>query len=210
MRCAHFLKDSNFDEKKEYYVIEAEENAEIRKNDREEIVLRGCMKAHVISFRSNGDCEMWRTISDFMGGETVNHEDFVDDNGDDETNDVYMPSIDDDALFALIQVGSFVAIRSHPSNLELFHVMKVDKKGHADENMKDSSDEHCVLKGKPYLLGRWYSFDSESKIFAKFKPSKNSEPALIHLAEVYSTDLKLDNKYQLDINDYRMLVCNSR
>lgn len=124
-----FLKKNNNDEKKEYYLVSDEENAEIRKESREEIVIRGCMKAHVISFRSNGDIKMWKTISDFIGGETVNdeNEEFEDDGRDDGDNDgeVYTPSIDDEAVFELIEVDSFVAIRSHPLNLELFHVVSL-------------------------------------------------------------------------------------
>ena len=37
------------------------------------------------------------------------------------------------------------------ASVELFFVMKVIKKGIASENLSDSSNEHFVVAGEPYL-----------------------------------------------------------
>ena len=66
-------------------------------------------------------------------------------------------------MFNLIDIGSYVAIRSAPGSFELFHLMKVTEKGIAEGNMMDSSKDHCVLKGEPYLLGTWISFLKDTK-----------------------------------------------
>ena len=75
--------------------------------------------------------------------------------------------------------------------------------------MIDASKEHTVLKGEPYLNGTWFSFQKEMKKFAQFKESRGSEKALIHIAEVYSTNIELNDKQQMDITDFRMLGCGA-
>ena len=86
--------------------------------------------------------------------------------------------------------------------------MKVEEKGMAEKNMVDASGEHCVLKGEPYLIGTWYSFQKETRKYAQYKEAKGTEKALIHTAEVLSTNVELDNKYQMEIAEYRMLACS--
>ena len=71
-------------------------------------------------------------------------------------------------MFNLIDVGSFVAIRSAPQHVELFHLMKVEDKGIAQHNMEDISGEHTVLKGEPFLVGKWFSFQKETKKYAQY------------------------------------------
>ena len=111
-------------------------------------------------------------------------------------------------LHSIIEENSFVAIRAEPGHPEMFHVMRVEKKSIATENIMDSSNEHCVLKGEPYLMGKWYSFEKETKRFAWYKESR-AELALIHIAEVFSTNLELNEKHQMDILDYRMLASSA-
>ena len=85
-------------------------------------------------------------------------------------------------------------------------VMMVQDKHIAKENIADLSEEHCILKGELYLVGKWFSFQKETSKFACFKKSKNTELALIHIQEVFSTNLEINDNHQMDIANYRMLT----
>ena len=83
--------------------------------------------------------------------------------------------------------------------------MKITKEGIATENTCDSSQEHVVLKGEPYLFGKWGSFQNECRKYAQYKEAKNVENALINVAEVFSTAVKFNGNLQININEYRIL-----
>ena len=108
--------------------------------------------------------------------------------------------------FSLIDVGSFVAIRAE--KYELFHLMQVVEKHIAETKIADSSGTHSILIGEPYLVCKWYSFLKEGKKLVSFTPqSEKSEKSLVHMGEIVTTQLTLNEKNQMDINDYRMLLC---
>ena len=106
-------------------------------------------------------------------------------------------------LFSLNE-DTFVAIRSSPESLAIFHLMKISEKGIATENMIDGSKEHCVLKGDCYLIGKRFSFVKETRKFAAFKEAKGTVDALIHVGEVFSTNVSLNDDHQMDIYDIRL------
>ena len=60
----------------------------------------------------------------------------------------------------------------------------------------DTSKEHYILKGEPFLIGTWISFVQEKKKMVQFKEAKGVESALIHVAEVFSTDIVLNDSLQ--------------
>ena len=117
-------------------------------------------------------------------------------------------SIDHLDRFNLIEVGSFVAIRSERG--ELLHLMKVEEKKIAEKSFMDASGNHSILEGEPYLICKWFSFQKESKKVVLFSPqSEKTEKSFIHIGEIFSTHLTLNEKNQMDINEYPMLVCNA-
>lgn len=179
------------------------------------MVIPGCSSAHVISFYSDGSTfRKWKTILDFL--EDGNQQDprpdqTVDDLEEDEEQQDELPmwheSIADIDLFSMIDIGSFIAIRSERG--ELFHLMKVEEKN-AVSGFMDSSENHSTLAGEPFLVCKWYSFQKESKKFAWFSPQPDRlEKAVVHKGEVFSIDIIVNASNQMDINDYRMLVCNA-
>ena len=215
----HTFLDEHFkdDPSKEYVIIDEEETAELRKKGREERKVNGCKGSHVMSFFPDGtSIKIWKTLKDFMQGTEADSYDTVDGGdtveGDEDVDDteevVWCESIETTDMYNLIDVGSFVAIRATSKSVELFHLMKVIEKGIAENNISDSSMEHCVLKGEPYLLAKWYSFHKDGKKFAQFIESKGSENALIHVGEVFSTNIEVDEKNQMNIADYWMLACS--
>ena len=66
----------------------------------------------------------------------------------------WLESIEVNDIYNMIERGSFIAIRAEPNSHEMFHVMMVQDKHIAKENIEDASEEHCILKGEPYLVGK--------------------------------------------------------
>ena len=52
------------------------------------------------------------------------------------------------------------------------------------------------------------SFQKEIRKFAHYKEANGTEAALIHISEVFSYDISLNNDLQMDIHEYRMLCCS--
>ena len=200
------------DDSKEYFLPDEEEAAQKRTKGRKEHPVKGCQAAHVLSFHPNGSI-FKRNIID--GSEDMMNLKFNDDCREneqseemieDENEDEVEATLDISAIFEIITENSFVAIKAQPGSLELFH-MKITKKGIATENTYDSSQEHVVLKGEPYLIGKWVSFQNECRKYAQYKEAKNVENALINVAEVFSTDVKVNGNLQIDMNITVVLLC---
>ena len=69
-------------------------------------------------------------------------------------------------------------------------------------------NDHFVIPGEPCIIGKCISFSSEGRKFAQYNESKGIEDALIHIGEVFATDIKFNDKLQMDIRQYRMLFCS--
>ena len=65
-----------------------------------------------------------------------------------------------------------------------------------------------MLKGEPYLVGEWFSFQKETTKFAWISPQSEGKKKRKVICEVFSTQLQLNDKHQMDIGDYRMLICS--
>ena len=74
--------------------------------------------------------------------------------------------------------------------------------------MSDTSNEHFVLKGESYLIGEWISFHHAGRKCIQYVKAKKYENALINIAEIFSTNLVLDDNLRMDIGDYRTLCCS--
>ena len=105
--------------------------------------------------------------------------------------------------------NSYAAIRASPNSVELFYVMKVLKKAMASENMSDPKKPHFIMKGEPYVIDKWISLDREGKKFVKYKEACKTLDALIHMQEIFSTNVDLDETLMMDINSYWMLCCTA-
>ena len=210
------------DTRKEYNLLDAEELAGIRKAGRDEREVPGCRASHVMSFFPDGETiKKWRTIKDFseLEDDAVDFQmEVVADDGEGKMEDDqeieydWIESIEIKDRFKEVKEQSFVAIKSVSGHTEMFHVMQVLEKRTANQHIKDSSEEHVVLNGEPYLIGQWYSFCHEGRKFATYKKSTNTENALIHMGEVILTDIQMKQKtnteFQMSIEDYHMLVCS--
>ena len=180
-------------------MISEHNTADKRKEGREEQKIKGSSKTHVISFNPDGKIfQKWETVKDFLDQKELElEEDEPDVNemeGDQfeeqEAQDpTWLESIEVNDIYNMIERGSFVAIRAEPNSHEMFHVMMVQDKHIAKENIEDASKEntedaskeHCIVKGEPYLVGKWFSFQKETRKFACFKESTNTKLALIRI-----------------------------
>ena len=191
-------------------MVDQDVTAKCRSSGREENPIVGCKAAHVISFHPDGRTQKWANVKSFM--EDTECEQIVDEIGEveDELMEdmTWVDSVDYDDKFSVIEKDSFVAIKAHSSTMEQFHVYKVVEKKRAEERIQDSSGDHWILKGEPYIVGRWYSYQSEGRKHAQYVESKSTEPASIHVGEVFFTDIELDEKNRMDIQTYRMLLCS--
>ena len=82
------------------------------------------------------------------------------------------------------------------------------KKGIAENPRSDSSNDLFVIAGEPYIIGKWVSFSSEGRNFVQYNESKGIDNALIHIGEVFATDIKFNDKLQMDIHQYRLPCCS--
>ena len=189
------------------------------KEGQEEQKIKDSSKAHILSFNPDGQTfQKWLTVKGLLDQRELEFEEdesdvnemegdqFEEQEAEDQT---WLESIEVNDIYNMIERGSFIAIRAEPNSHEMFHVMMVQDKHIAKENIEDASEEHCILKGEPYLVGKWFSFQKETSKFVCFKESKNTELALIHIQEVFSTNLEINDNHQMDIANYRMLTCSA-
>ena len=76
--------------------------------------------------------------------------------------------------------------------------------GIATENISDISNMHFILKGEPYLLRRWISFQCEKKRYAQYTESKSTKD----VTEVFQTYVDMNEKLQIEIHEYCLLCCS--
>ena len=196
---------------KYYHYVDEVENAGIRAaGKRKEHPIHGCRSAHILSFYPDGSVKKVRSLKNmdiiFEENKTVFEDIAEDDGGDDTVDEPYHVTPDDISKYDIIEVDSFVAIKA--TNGEQFNVYRVKEKQIATENMLDASGEHTILVNEPYLIGSWISYQHENSRYAQYKQSSSSQDALIHVGEVFATDILFDDKMRMSIHDYRVLCCN--
>ena len=206
----HFKNDPS----KAYHLIDEKDTARERSKGRAENPIWHSSFMHVISFFSAGTYKAWTNMKNYFddGVDVDVYDNQLEEESDNEKEadeeEIWDGPIETMEMFNLIEVERFVAIRAPANSLEMFFIMKVSEKGIAEKNMMDNSEEHCVLKGEPYLMGKWISFQNESKKVGNYKESKTIE-ALIHVSEVFLINIPMNDKLQMDIHEYRMLCCSS-
>ena len=171
------------------------------------------MAAHIIGFKADGSIYMQNTpkLNDkvdvtHMILEEVHTKEVHFEAEEDECSE-WTARIDEYEVLNFVEANSYVAIRAPSNSLELFYLMQVVEKGIAESNLYESAKEHCILEGEPYVIARWLSLIKEGKKTVKYKEVENAEMTLIHIKEIFSTNIKLDDNMQMDITDYRMLCC---
>ena len=111
--------------------------------------------------------------------------------------------IDHDCLFSMIFPNMFVALRSRPSSIESFFVLKVKTKDVAKEMITDEGN-HTILAGE-HIRGYYLNRIFESKTQVKYNIPKKSSEVYIHLEEIFDINLELSSSLVMDIAEYNSL-----
>ena len=158
------------DNTKFYHYVNDESTAILRKNnERKDHPLPGCTAAHLITFKPDGSAKLTLSLKNLDSSFNTDEFDFdakdIENNDDDES---VCDIVYDVEKLDLIEINSYVAIKAPSSSFEMFYIMKIINKGIATENISDSSNEHFVMTGEPYLIGKWVSFSHEGKKFIHY------------------------------------------
>ena len=91
----------------------------------------------------------------------------------------------------IVDPGTFVGIRSPPNAIEPFFIVKVFDKGAAQEGMPDANG-HYILSGEQYAE-------------VGYLQKKRWVTARLHVAEVFVTNVALDEDLSMDIYEYQSI-----
>lgn len=203
---------------KHYHIIDSETTSNQRKQQRTGHILKGCMSFHMISVNPDGVfttkqvldiSDSTLTSLDFSGDvieeqvEEVVEELFAENEEilDHQGNDQLAPM-----LYEVIEPDTYVGLRSPPSSLELFFVVKVLNKSIANEYIEDECG-HGILPKEPYLTVLYLDYRSQTQHNVKFAMPKgnNSTPVFIHLSEVFATNIEISDGLSMKMEEYRAL-----
>ena len=152
----------------------------------------------------------WSNIKDYINN-TISFEpntNVFEEDVNEQEEITWSENVDDRSKYELMNINSFIGVKSHVTSNEQFNLYRVEEKRVAAERIADSSGEHWILSGEPYLVCRWFSFQNEGRKYAQYACAKSTELASIHIGEVFMTGIDVDDKYRLEIGTYRMLVCS--
>ena len=211
-----FVSDSS----KNYFVISEETTARKRRLTKGEHVIKGCRKLHMISVNPNGeftskivldtlDSDLMSLKFDEFDEERIPTEisdifedDFLDKDDLDVENNCDV--IDLNALFTLVSVDTFVALRSPPNSMESFYIVKIVSKDIADTDITDDFG-HIILQGEKFISGYYLNRLTEGKSGVKFYLPKKPKVVYIHLKEIFSIDVQLSPSLTMDIVEFNAL-----
>ena len=97
----------------------------------------------------------------------------------------------------------FIGLRCPTSSLELFYVVEVLDKGEALTDIETQSS--CIYAGERFLRVRYLEKSHESSRSVQYRISNFFPPVYVNLAEVFTTNIELNDKMQMNINEYRSI-----
>ena len=206
-----YFLDRN-DESKEHYFIDEEKLAVKRREEKHEFIVRPCRAYHLIAVNSKGDFgkrlyykgeDLKGIFSNSEGCASRNDEAQEEVHDEDIVEDGF--ALDTSTVAELVQVGTYVALRSDLSkSLESFFLVEVKETGVANQNMQDDAG-HCIVEGEMYALVLYLDKASETKKYVKYVRPKRENLVLIHMTEVFATNVLLDSNLKMDIAEYQSI-----
>ena len=122
---------------------------------------------------------------------------------DDENDDADW----DELIFEFVEVPSFVTLLTG-SNTEPLYFVQVTEKGISEKKLSDPYG-HVILPGERYFKGYYLKFiRSRSISFKQLQVLPTS--IVLSPDEIYDTYVDIDEKMQLDINVYDILLQKAR
>ena len=225
--CNYLRNKFREDDKKNYYLIDLETTAELRKS-KESFKIKCCQKQHMLSFFPSGEvqgkinlCSCEKCVigkftqclsekgifitgslyDEQSGEESDSEEEFESDDfaDDDDGDEDYQ--IRGDSVFATIDEGKTIAIATEECSFESFYLCLVNSIGIATEPLVDKNN-HTVLPGQKYLSCQYYQklpFKFGSRI-VKYKLL----PGLVYVdpAMVLAPLVNISDSNTLSIDEY--------
>ena len=114
-------------------------------------------------------------------------------------------SLNHDTIFELVDPGTFVGIRSPPNTIESFFIVEVFNKGVAQEGMSDANG-HYILSGEQYVEVGYLQKKDEKRRAVRYQHPKKQQSIYIHVAEVFVTNVALDEDLSMDIYEYQSIL----
>ena len=111
--------------------------------------------------------------------------------------------MDSSVLNEIIEVGSYIGLRSPTSSIELFYLVEVVDKGVSQECIKTTSG--VIQIGESFLKVRYLEKVQDNRKGVKFMVSKFFSPVYINLAEVFTTNIEVSVDLQMQIEEYNAL-----
>ena len=194
------------DSSKEHTLLDAAEIAKVRQEERGEFKLEPCRVFHVIAFNNDGCFAKvlffrdTNIISNIFNSDAKNNESSdVDDDDEDEIHEEFR--LNHDTVFELIEPGTYIGMRSPTNAIETFFIAEVIQKGIAENNIYDTNGHH-ILSGERYAEVRYLQRYEQKRKFVKYQRPKKEQFILIHVAEVFVTNVALDEDLCMDIRVY--------
>ena len=207
-KMVSFLKEYFVnDYSKDYYLNDDAETAQVRKQKRGEFKLEPCGKYHMIAVDSDGTFSKSLFFRD-VRIESLLHSGDVDEQRVDEfdVDDEYdceeAFTLNHHTMFELVELGTYVDMRSPTNAIESFFIAEVQNKGIARENLNDENGSH-ILFGEQSLEIVYLQKKEQKKTKVKYHHPKKYKPIFIHIAEVLITNVALDENLCMDLNEYQ-------
>ena len=86
-----------------------------------------------------------------------------------------------------------------------FFIAEVQNKGIAKENLTDENGHH-ILSGEQYLEIVYLQKKEQKKAKVKYQHPKKYKLISIHTAEVFITNVALDENLCMDLNEYQSVM----
>ena len=111
--------------------------------------------------------------------------------------------LNQDTVFELAEPGIIFGMRSPPNAIESFYVAEVMDKGVSENNMIDENG-HNIMSAELYLEERYLQKEAQKKKGVQYQRQKKLHHILIHVAEVFITNITLDADLCMDISEYQI------
>ena len=203
------------------------EKKDQNRREKGSLPIKGSSKLHMICFHTDGSIQVKENIcscEDCIQGAFINcmsekgrvvfssvNSEGDSDEEDDEIEEESASNEDDEneicgeSVMECLTKDSAIALYSHSSAFELFYVCKVVDFGIAKQELRDSSD-HFIEEGQNYIQCQYYEKVEEKRQKVQYRLL--SQLVYVHLAQVLSPYVAMNEDCSLHISDYQWL-CDS-
>ena len=105
----------------------------------------------------------------------------------------------------MFKPGTYVRMRSPTNAINSFFIAEVQNKSIAKKNLTNENGHH-ILSGEQYLEIVYLQKKEQKKAKVKYQHPKKYKLISIHTAEVFITNVALDENLCMDLNEYQSVM----